>query len=78
MISRREFIKHIGIGLSIGAAVPFIPSLLPENDFPFLEAAKILNKKNAEAYLRWKEIEILYPSTIPYLGINIPDLGVAI
>lgn len=39
MINRREFIRHIGIGLCAGAAVPFIPSLLPEAELPFVKAS---------------------------------------
>lgn len=28
-MNRREFIRHLGIGIAAGAAVPFIPSLIP-------------------------------------------------
>lgn len=29
-MNRRDFIRHLGIGICAGAAVPFIPSLIPD------------------------------------------------
>lgn len=29
-MNRRDFIRHLGIGIAAGAAVPFIPSLIPD------------------------------------------------
>jgi hypothetical protein len=29
-VDRRQFIRHLGIGICAGAAVPFIPSLIPD------------------------------------------------
>ena len=68
-MNRREFIRHIGIGIAAGAAVPFIPSLLPDDNF-FLRALKIEVDETLEYLNRVMGLEYrreLYPHEISFV-----------